>query len=121
MNRGDLSTEQWERLKTLLPPQKPRTGKPNQYHRQVVNGILWILRTGAPWPDMPERYGKWESIATMMISSGKHQLKRIVFPCVAVQIISFSKSSDNLLPKGTAVPLVDEASQKLKEGNSQDN
>ncbi|MHC5832406.1 MAG: transposase, partial [Nostoc sp.] len=29
-----------------------------------VNGILWILRTGAPWRDLPERYGKWESIAT---------------------------------------------------------
>jgi len=30
----------------------------------VINGILWILRTGAPWRDMPERYGLWESIAT---------------------------------------------------------
>ncbi len=38
MNRGDLSTEQWERLKLLLPPQKPKTGKPNHGHRQVING-----------------------------------------------------------------------------------
>ena len=64
MSRGDLSNEQWERLKTLLPPQKPRTGKPNKDHRNIINGILWILRTGAPWRDMPERYGPWESIAT---------------------------------------------------------
>jgi transposase len=64
MNRGDLSNEQWERLKPLLPPQKPKTGKPNHHHRQVINGILWILRTGAPWRDLPERYGKWESVAT---------------------------------------------------------
>jgi transposase len=64
MNRGDLSTEQWERLKPLLPPIKPQTGKPNHDHRQVINGILWILRTGAPWRDLPERYGKWESVAT---------------------------------------------------------
>ena len=64
MNRGDLSNEQWEKLKPLLPPQKPKTGKPNHDHRQVVNGILWILRTGAPWRDLPERYGKWESVAT---------------------------------------------------------
>ncbi len=52
MNRGDLSNEQWETLKPLLPPLKPRTGKPNHDHRQVVNGILWILRTGAPWRDL---------------------------------------------------------------------
>lgn len=64
MNRGDLSNEQWERLKPLLPPQKPRTGKPNNDHRTVLNGIIWILRTGAPWRDMPERYGPWASIAT---------------------------------------------------------
>jgi transposase len=64
MNRGDLSNEQWETLKPLLPPLKPRTGKPNHDHRQVVNGILWILRTGSPWRDLPERYGKWQSVAT---------------------------------------------------------
>lgn len=64
MNRRDLSSEQWERLKQLLPPQKPRTGKPNKDHRTVINGILWILRTGAPWRDLPERYGPWESVAT---------------------------------------------------------
>ena len=64
MNRGDLSRQQWERLKPLLPPEKPKTGKPNHDHRQVVNGILWILRTGAPWRDLPERYGKWQSVAT---------------------------------------------------------
>ena len=64
MDRGDLSNEQWETLKPLLPPLKPRTGKPNHDHRQVVNGILWILRTGAPWRDLPERYGSWQSVAT---------------------------------------------------------
>jgi transposase len=31
-------------------------------HRQVLNGILWVLRTGAPWRDLPERYGKWPTI-----------------------------------------------------------
>ncbi len=64
INRGDLSNEQWERLKSLLPSEKPQTGKPNHNHRRVVNGILWILRTGAPWRDLPERYGKWQSVAT---------------------------------------------------------
>ena len=58
-NRGDLTNEQWERLQPFLPPQKPRTGRPALDHRTVLNGILWVLRTGAPWRDLPERYGKW--------------------------------------------------------------
>ena len=62
MNRGDLTNEQWERLKTLLPSQKPHTGRPASDHRTMANGILWVLRTGAPWRDLPERYGPWTSV-----------------------------------------------------------
>jgi transposase len=41
----------------LLPPEKPWTGRPNEDHRRILNGILWIDRTGAPWRDLPRRYG----------------------------------------------------------------
>ena len=61
--RGNLTNTQWQRLKPLLPPQKPTVGRPNNDHRQTINGILWILRTGAPWRDMPERYGAWETVS----------------------------------------------------------
>jgi transposase len=64
MRRGELNDEQWKRLEALLPAQKPQTGRPNLDHRQVINGILWVLRTGAPWRDMPERYGKWSTVAS---------------------------------------------------------
>jgi transposase len=64
MKRGDLTDEQWERLRPLLPPQKPKTGRPNEEHRRVINGILWIDRTGAPWRDLPERYGPWRTVAS---------------------------------------------------------
>ena len=57
MGRFDLSDRQWARLEPLLPPQRPRTGRPNDDHRRIVSGILWVLRTGAPWRDLPERYG----------------------------------------------------------------
>ncbi len=57
MYRGDLTNEQWARLEPLLPPQKPKTGRTNLDHRRIINGILWILRTGAPWEDLPSRYG----------------------------------------------------------------
>ncbi len=64
MSRGDLREEQWERLERLLQPQKPRTGKPNHDHRTIIDGILWINRTGAPWRDLPERYGKWQTVSS---------------------------------------------------------
>ncbi len=57
MRRLDVTDEQWRRLEPLLPPEKPRTGRPNHDHRRVVSGMLWIHRTGAPWRDLPERYG----------------------------------------------------------------
>lgn len=60
--RGDLSNTQWEQLKPLLPAQKPHVGRPSNDHRKTLNGILWIARTGAPWRDLPERYGAWETV-----------------------------------------------------------
>jgi len=64
MNRGDLTNTQGERLQPLLPPQKPKTGRPAVDHRRILNGMLWILRTGAPWRDLPERYGPWRTVAS---------------------------------------------------------
>jgi transposase len=57
VRRGDLTDAQWRRLEPHLPPEEPRTGRPNAPHRRIINGILWVLRTGAPWHDLPRRYG----------------------------------------------------------------
>ena len=55
----DLTDEQWQLLEPLIP-QPPRRsdgrGRPWRSTREVLNGILWVLRTGAPWKDLPERY-----------------------------------------------------------------
>ena len=64
MNRGDLTNTHWERLHPLLPPPKPHPGRPAVDHRRILNGMLWILRTGAPWRDLPERYGPWRTVAS---------------------------------------------------------
>ena len=64
MYRGELTNEQWERLKPWLPPQKPYTGRPARDHRCIINGILWIIRTGALWRDLPEHYGPWQTVAS---------------------------------------------------------
>lgn len=60
--RHELTDAQWERLQALLPPHKP--GRPRQDDRQVLNAILWKLATGAPWRDLPERYGPWQTAYT---------------------------------------------------------
>jgi len=60
--RHELSDEEWEQLEPLLPPQQPKTGRPAKDHRSVLNGIVWVLRTGAPWRDLPERYGPWQTV-----------------------------------------------------------
>jgi len=62
MRRHELTDEQWARLAPLLPPQKPATGRPANDHRTILNGILWVLKTGAPWRDLPERYGSWHTV-----------------------------------------------------------
>lgn len=55
----DLTHEQWQWIAELVPASKSGpgcSGRPPQDSRAVLNGILWILRTGAPWKDLPERY-----------------------------------------------------------------
>jgi transposase len=64
MRRHDLTDTQWRRLVPLLPPQKPWTGRPNHDHRRIINGIRWVLRTGAPWADLPERYGSYKTVSS---------------------------------------------------------
>ena len=85
MNRGDLTNEQWERLQPLLPPQKPRTGRPAADHRRIINGILWVIRTGAPWRDLPERYGPWSTVASRFYRWRKAGIWDEIFAAVQEQ------------------------------------
>ncbi len=61
----DLTDKQWDIVKTILPPDPVREdgrGRPWTDQRTALNGILWILRTGAPWADLPERYGSHQTV-----------------------------------------------------------
>ena len=60
MSRSDLTDWEWPIFDPLLPGRGER-GPPIKDKRRTVNGILWVLRTGAPWRDMPSRYGNWNS------------------------------------------------------------
>jgi len=62
MDRHELTDKQWEVLELCLPPLNTGRGRKMHDRRRIINGILWSLKTGAPWRDVPEKYGKWGSI-----------------------------------------------------------
>lgn len=59
--RHELKEQEWLLVEDLLP--KPKSmGRPARPARDMLNGMIWILMTGAPWRDLPERYGPWETV-----------------------------------------------------------
>ena len=61
MLRHRLTDEQGDLISDVFPEPK-RTGRPPRDRRQVMDGILWILRTGSPWRDLPESLGRWQTV-----------------------------------------------------------
>jgi transposase len=60
----DLTEEQWAIVEPLLPKPRVRSdgrGRPWKDPRDVLNGVLWVLRTGAPWHDVPDRYPPYQT------------------------------------------------------------
>lgn len=64
MHRYELTDAEWERIAPCFPDRTHHggAGHPWNDHRPLVNGILWRLHTGAPWPDVPARYGPWQTV-----------------------------------------------------------
>lgn len=60
--RYELSEVQWRRIEPLLPGKASDPGRTAADNRNFVNGVLWVLRSGARWSDLPERYGKFKSV-----------------------------------------------------------
>ncbi len=61
MRRHELSDARWAQVADLMPRNQGRGGRWRE-HRRIVNGMFWKLNTGAPWRDIPERYGPWQTI-----------------------------------------------------------
>jgi transposase len=61
MRRHELSDSQWALIQEFMPV-SDGPGRPWRDHRSMVNAMLWILHTGAPWRDLPEYYGPWQSV-----------------------------------------------------------
>jgi len=60
--RHEISDENWERIKDLLPSENTAKGRPSGSNRNYLNAMLWIARTGSPWRDLPEWFGSWKTV-----------------------------------------------------------
>jgi transposase len=62
MKRHELTDEQWELLEPLVPQSTAKTGRPPKDRRLMLDGVFWSLITGAPWRDLPDRFGPWQTV-----------------------------------------------------------
>ena len=69
-HRHDISDRAWELLKNNLPGQKGKRGGQARDNRQFINAVIWILRTGAPWRDLPPDYGDWKIFIAVFADGG---------------------------------------------------
>src|ERR1700742_5937 len=79
VGRYELSDAQWSRIEGLLPGRVESVGRTAVDNGVFINGVLWVLRTGAHWHDLPERYGKWKSVHTRFARWAKSGVWERVF------------------------------------------
>lgn len=81
MARYDFPDDAWALIQPLLPNERgmPKGGRPYIEHRTVINGIFWVLCSGAPWRDLPERYGSWKTVYNRFNRWSKSGLINIIF------------------------------------------
>jgi len=80
--RYELSDEQWQKLAGLIPGKAGDPGRTGVDNRQFMNGVLWVLRSGAHWHDLPERYGKWKSVHKRFTRWARAGVWERVFACL---------------------------------------
>ena len=87
--RHELTDEQWERIKDLVPPERSGgRGRPAKDNRMMINAIIWVLKTGVPWRDLPERFGSWNSVYSRFCRWCKRGVWEKIF-------LELSKDQDN--------------------------
>ncbi len=62
MRRYEIADKQWTKIADLFPSSKGKRGGQWRDHREMMNGMFWVLCSGAPWRDLPERYGSWQTV-----------------------------------------------------------
>ena len=111
MGRFDLSDEEWAAIVPSLP--KNVRGPRRQDDRRVLNGIFYILRTGAPWRDLPERYGPRTTVYNRYVRWGERGVWKGIFDALAEEV------EDSLLFIDASIVKAHRAASGSKRGNWQ--
>lgn len=82
MRRFELTDEQFIKIAPTLPGKKTDPGRTAADNRKFVDAVLWVLRTGAPWRDLPERFGPWNSVFQRFNRWAKKGIWTAVFEAV---------------------------------------
>tara|TARA_R100000322_G_scaffold132792_2_gene88667 strand:- start:160 stop:549 length:390 start_codon:yes stop_codon:yes gene_type:complete len=111
MGRFDLSDEEWAAIVPSLP--KNVRGPRRQDDRRVLNGVFFILRTGAPWRDLPERYGPRTTVYNRYVRWGERGVWKGIFDALAEEV------EDSLLFIDASIVKAHRAASGSKRGNWQ--
>lgn len=79
MKRYEVSASQWHRIEGFLPGRPGHVGVTAKDNRSFVNGVLWVLRSGAQWKDLPTEYGNWKSVHKRFTRWAKSGLWQRIF------------------------------------------
>jgi len=111
MGRFDLSDEEWAAIVPSLP--KNVRGPRRQDDRRVLNGVFFILRTGAPWRDLPERYGPRTTVYNRYVRWGERGVWKGIFNALAEEV------EDSFLFIDASIVKAHRAASGSKRGNWQ--
>lgn len=113
MRRYELTNEEWERIEPLLPPEKTgQKGRPRKSNRTMLNGMLWIARSGCQWRELPEHYGKWQGVYTRFRKWRNDGTLGNVF-----RALSKDADMENLSIDSTSVKVHESANGGVKRGS----
>jgi transposase len=83
LRRHEIKDPDWERVKELLPPENKGEGRPSKPNRVMLNAMLWKVKTGAPWRDLPERFGSWKTVYSRFRLWSNDDLFQKIFEALA--------------------------------------
>lgn len=109
MRRHEITDEQFDKIKDFLPGRKESVGVTAQDNRLFVNAVIWVFKTGAPWRDLPERFGDWKNVHRRFSRWSKSGVFDTVF-----RILSADADMEFLLIDGTIVKAHQHASGAKK-------